>query len=167
MNQEIRIRRGLSYGSRSGLDARREPGPFLAITQTRNDAAAQVLDLTLGEMRRLGTEPIAPDDLTARRASLTGGFGRTIETTVGTAGLIAGLVQRGIAPSAIDTYLPSVLAVTPAEAQSAAADLLVPEGATNVIVGESGQFLEALRTQHPQVTVIPVADLNLDSPTLR
>ena len=65
LNQEIRIRRGLSYGSSSSLDPRREAGPFLARTQTRNDAAAQVLDLMVGEMRRLGAEPISAAELTA------------------------------------------------------------------------------------------------------
>ena len=63
LNQEIRIRRGLSYGSGSSLDARREPGPFVASTQTRNDAAAEVLGLILAEMRRLGAEPISAAEL--------------------------------------------------------------------------------------------------------
>ena len=167
LNQEIRIRRGLSYGSGSSIDARRAPGPFLTTTQTRNDAAAEVLELVLGEMRRLGAEPISAAELAARRASLTGDFGRDTETTAGTAGIIASLVTRGIAPDEIGRYLPSVLAVTPAEAQAAAADLLVPEGATIVIVGEAARFLEPLRRAHPNVTVIPLAELNLDRPALR
>lgn len=167
LNQEIRIRRGLSYGSGSSLDARRAPGPFTATTQTRNDAANQVLDLTLGEMRRLGAEPTSAADLGARRSALTGGFGRAIETTSGTAGLIAGFVQRGISPDELGRYLPSVLAVTPAQMQSAAAELIRPEGSTIVIVGESSQFLDRVRATHPNVTVIPLGELNLDSATLR
>ena len=86
LNQEIRIRRGLSYGSGSSLDARADPGPFMAVTQTRNDAAAEVLGLILAEMRRLGAEPIPSAELVARRASLTGDFGRNAETTSGVAG---------------------------------------------------------------------------------
>lgn len=167
LNQEIRIRRGLSYGSGSSIDPRRAPGPFTAITQTRNDAADQVLDLTLGEMTRLGSEPITAADLNARRSSLTGGFGRAIETTAGTAGLIAGFVQRGVGPDELGRYLPSVLAVTPQQAQEAAAALFPGAGSTIVIVGESGQFLERVRARHPEVTVIPLTGLNLDSPTLR
>ena len=126
LNQEIRIRRGLSYGSGSGIEARRGAGPFVAPTQTRNDAAAEVLGLILAEMRRLGAEPIPVAELTARRASLTGDFGRDTETTAGTAALIAGYVMRGLGPDEIGRYLPGVLAVTPAEAQAAAAELLAP-----------------------------------------
>jgi zinc protease len=167
LNQEIRIRRGLSYGSGSGIEARRESGPFMASTQTRNDAAAQVLGLILAEMRRLGAEPISTAELTARRASLTGDFGRDTETTSGVAGLIAGYVSRGLPPGEIANYLPGVLGVTPGQAQGTAAELLAPEGSTIVIVGEASQFLEGLRRQYPNVTVIPIAALNLDRPALR
>jgi zinc protease len=167
LNQEIRIRRGLSYGAGSGIEARREPGPFVASVQTRNDAAAQVLGLILAEMRRLGTEPIPAAELAARRASLTGDFGRDMETTAGVAGLIATYVMRGINPDEVGRYLPGVLAVTPAEAQGAAAELLSPENTTVVIVGEAARFIDQLRRDHPDVTVIPLTDLNLDSATLR
>jgi zinc protease len=60
-----------------------------------------------------------------------------------------------------------VLAVTPAQAQEAARAVLTPEGVTIVIVGEAAQFLPALRRDHADVTVIPVAELNLDRPGLR
>ena len=167
LNQEIRIRRGLSYGSGSSLDARAGVGPFTAVTQTRNDAAAEVLGLILGEMRRLGAEPISAAELTARRASLTGDFGRSAETTSGLAGMMGSYVLRGISPEEVRRYLASVIAVTPAEAQSAAAELLTPEGATMVIVGEASQFVERLRAAGHSVTVIPLAELDLDSAALR
>ncbi|HZI88070.1 MAG TPA: pitrilysin family protein, partial [Pyrinomonadaceae bacterium] len=36
LNQEIRIKRGLSYGASSRLETRREAGPFVASAQTKN-----------------------------------------------------------------------------------------------------------------------------------
>jgi zinc protease len=167
LNQEIRIRRGLSYGSGSSLDARRESGPFVASTQTRNDAAAEVLGLILAEMRRLGAEPVPIAELNARRASLTGDFGRSVETTSGLAQFVSSYVLRGVDPAELLAYQRSVLAVTPAEAQAAAGQLLGTQGATIVIVGDSSKFLEALRRNHPSVTVIPLAELNLDRAALR
>jgi zinc protease len=44
LNQEIRIKRGLSYGAGSSLDTRRNVGPFTASAQTKNQSAAQVAD---------------------------------------------------------------------------------------------------------------------------
>lgn len=167
LNQEIRIRRGLSYGSGSSLDARAQAGPFVATTQTRNDAAAEVLGLILAEMQRLGAEPIQPAELVARRASLTGDFGRNSETTSGVASLIASYVTRGINPNEIERYIPSVLAVTPADVQAAAGTLISPDGATMVIVGQADQFVERLRAAGRTVTVIPLAQLSLDRAELR
>jgi len=167
LNQEIRIRRGLSYGSGSSIDARRTVGPFVAVTQTRNDAADQVLALTLAEMRRLGIDAVSTDELNARRASLTGGFGRNIETTEGVADLVAVNLERGLAADSIGSYLPSVLAVTPADVKSAAAQLLPDTGSTIVIVGEAAKFVDRLRKIYPTLTVIPLSKLNLDSDTLR
>lgn len=167
LNAEIRIRRGLSYGSGSSLDARREAGPVIATTQTRNDAAAQVLDLTLAEMRRLGAEPIPAAELAARRASLTGDFGRNVETTAGIAQLVGSYVLRGIDPGELARYGPAVLAVTPAEVQAAARALLGPDGATIVVVGDAAQFGAALRAAHPDLRIIPIGELNLDSAMLR
>ena len=91
-------------------------------------------------MRRLGAEPIQPAELAARRASLTGDFGRNAETTAGVASLIASYVTRGIDPGEIERYIPSVLAVTPAQVQAAAGSLISPDGATIVIVGQADQF---------------------------
>jgi len=73
----------------------------------------------------------------------------------------------GVGPDEIERYLPRVLAVTPAEAQAAAGELMSPDGATVVIVGEASQFVERLRATGATVTVIPAAELNLDRAALR
>jgi zinc protease len=167
LNQEIRIKRGLAYGASSSVDARRATGPFSAATQTKNPTAPEVLALILAEMKRLGAQPIPAAELTTRKAVLTGGFGRTIETTSGLASILSGYVIDGVGPEEIGRYTAAVTAVTPEQAQRAAADLLDPAAATMVIVGDARQFLPELRRQQRDVTVIPVASLNLDSPRLR
>src|SRR3989440_254064 len=42
LNEEIRIKRGLSYGARASLDTRRDVGPFVASAQTKNQSGAEV-----------------------------------------------------------------------------------------------------------------------------
>jgi zinc protease len=167
LNQEIRIKRGLAYGAGSSVDARRGQGPFMATTQTKNPTAPEVLGLILAEMLRLGAEPIPADELATRKAVLNGSFGRTIETTAGLAGLITTYVQRGVDPDEILRYQQEIAGVTPQQAQSTASSMLSPAGTTIVIVGDSSQFLSALRKDHPSVTIIPLSDLDLGSPELR
>jgi zinc protease len=118
-------------------------------------------------MRRLGAEPIPAGELDIRRTVILGSYGRSVETTAGVAGLVADYVLLGVGPEEIARFQRSVLAVTPADAQAAAAQLLSPEGATMVIVGDARRFLPQLRRDRANVTVIPIAELNLDSPRLR
>jgi zinc protease len=167
LNQEIRIRRGLAYGAGSGVDARAEGGTFFAATQTRNETAPEVLGLILAEMRRLGAAPVPAAELDTRRAVLLGGFGRNAETTAGLADIIGTYVLSGVGPEEIGRYQNAILGVDAAGVRTAATEMLAPEGATMVIVGDARAFIDRLRRERRNVTVIPIAELNLDSPTLR
>ena len=166
LNQEIRIKRGLAYGASSALEARRQPGPVIAASQTKNESAPQVLGLILAEMQRLGAQPIPIAELGARKAVLNGNFGRSLETTSGLATLIANFVARGVTPDEIARYEGAVRAVTPEQAGAAAKSIFGAAGGTMVIVGDSRQFLDQLRRERGDVMVIPIGDLDLDGATL-
>ncbi|QNM81933.1 insulinase family protein [Sphingomonas sabuli] len=161
LNQEVRIKRGLAYGASSQIAGRRMTGPFVAATQTKNPSAPEVLKLIVGEMTRLGTQPIPDAELTTRKAVLNGSIGRQFETTSGLAGLVSSYVQQGVNPAEIARFQSAVSAVTPQQAGAAARDLLAPAGATIVIVGDARQFLDAVRAAYPDVTVIPLKELDV------
>ena len=167
LNREIRIKRGLSYGASSGLAAARQTGDVTAAVQTKNQSAPEVLGLILAEMQRLGAEPISAAEMGTRQANIAGGFGRQLETVEGLGGIIASYVQAGVDPAEIGRFMESVRAVIPAQASGAAGSLLSKGGATTVIVGDAKVFADDLRRRFGDVTVIPLADLNLNSPTLR
>lgn len=167
LNNEIRIRRGLSYGAGSGLQARMAPGPIIASAQTRNDAAVQVYELMRAEIVRIGAERVPEAELTARKAVLIGNFGRTIETTAGLAGQISTLALYGLPPERLGTYVADVTAVTPAQAQTAAQRYFNANSADVVVVGDAQHFYDGLRRLRPNAERIPASELNLDSETLR
>jgi len=167
LNEEIRIKRGLSYGARASLDTRRDVGPFVASAQTKNQSGAEVASLLLGEMTRLSSEPVADAELTPRKAVLIGGFGRALETTEGLVGQIASLALNGLNLDEINRYIASVQAVTATQIQQFAGSRLGVKDADIVIVGDAKDFIEPLRKQFPNVEVIKRDELDLNSPTLR
>jgi zinc protease len=167
LNQEIRIRRGLSYGTRSSLGVRASDGLFTASAQTRNDAAVEVSDLILAEIERLSTTQPTESELTTRQAILTGAFGGSLETVDGLGGLVANLALYDLPMSELAAYVGKVEAIDGAAVQSAFAEHLPADRASLVIVGDAAQFIDALRAKHPEVEVIPIADLNLDNAALR
>jgi zinc protease len=167
LNTEIRIRRGLSYGAGSSLQARMAPGPIVASAQTRNDAAVQVYELMRTEIERIG-ETVAPEaELTARKAVLIGSFGRSVETTSGLAGQISTLALYGLPPERLGTYVSDITNVTPEQARAAAARYFDADRADVVVVGDAQHFYDGLRRVRRNAERIPVDDLNLDSESLR
>jgi len=167
LNQEIRIKRGLSYGTRSSLGVRRDDGLFTATAQTRNDAAAEVADLILAEVARLSTTRPSASELTTRQAILTGAFGSSLETVDGLGGLVAGLALYDLPMSELADYVGKVEAIDGPAVEAAFARHLPVDRASLVIVGDAAQFIDALRAKHPDVEVIPLSALNLDTAALK
>ncbi len=167
LNQEIRIKRGLSYGARSSLDTRREAGPFVASAQTKNPSGAEVAALLVGELGRLSSEPVNDTELVPRKAVLIGGFGRALETTDGLVGQIAALALHGLNLNEINNYIRNVQSITPADVQKFAAARLDSKNANIIIVGNAKEFLTDLRKRYPGVEVIAFADLDLNNASLK
>jgi zinc protease len=167
LNQEIRVRRGLSYGAGSGMQPRMAPGPIVATTQTRNDAAAQVVELVEAELNRLRNELPSVAELDARKATIIGGFGRQIETTGGMAGQMSSLALFGLPPERLNTYIGDISAVTPEQVQEAGRRYFDPARADLVVAGDARLFYDALAQSRPGLELIPVTELNLDNASLR
>jgi zinc protease len=167
LNQEIRVKRGLSYGAGSGFSFRREPGPFQASTQTKNASAAEVVDLIETTLRGMASAPVGSAELQARKSALIGEFGRTVETTAGTAGLLGSLSIYGVPLDELGRYAEKVSAVTPEEVQKVSAEVLDPGPASVIVVGDAQVFLQALKAKFPDVEVIPAQDFDPANPSLR
>ncbi len=167
LNQEIRIKRGLSYGASSSLPQRLAPGPIVALAQTRNDAAVQVVDLMEIELKRLGNALPAPEEMSARQANLIGSFGRDVETASGMGGQLTQLAAFSIPLDKLQSYVADVSAVTPDQVKTVAARLYDPANANIVVVGDGAVFFKALKKKRPTLERIPIDKLNLDSATLQ
>ena len=167
LNQEIRIKRGLSYGAGSQLDTRRDVGPFVAQAQTKNESGAQVADLLLGEIARLSSAPPNETELTPRKAVLIGNFSRNLETAQGLVNQIASLALYGLSLDEINRYINNVQAIGSADVQKFAGTRLDAKTSNIIIVGNAKLFLPELQKKYPNVEVIPVTELDLNTALLR
>jgi len=167
LNQEIRIKRGLSYGAVSQLDTRRNIGPFVATAQTKNQSAVQVADLLLGEVARLATAEVPEVELSPRKAVVVGNFARNLETATGLVSQVASLAVYGIDFNEINRYIANVQSIQGSDVQRFAGAHLAADSTSVVIVGNAKDFLTELRQKYPQVEVIPIAELDLNAPMLK
>lgn len=167
LNYEIRIKRGLSYGAGSGFSWRGQYNNFATRVQTKNVSAAEVAELSLAQIKRLSSEPIGNDELVPRKSTLTGNFGRGLETTAGLANAIGDLYSFGIPATELNNYMTSVNAVTDAQIRDFASKNL--SGGDFIIVGDYSVFKDDLAKRFPDVKidVIKADDLDLSKPNLR
>jgi zinc protease len=162
LNQEVRIKRGLSYGASSGLGARKDSGLFLALAQTRNDAAPEVAMLLKSELGRLASEPVGASELVPRKAALSGNYARQLQTGAGLVSAVAALTAYELPLASLNDYLPQVQKVTAPQIQRFAAKQLGAGGASIIIVGDARQFLPELKKRFPNTELIPVDKLDLN-----
>lgn len=162
LNQEVRIKRGLSYGVSSSLETHPDASALSAQAQTQNASAAQVLELLRGEVRRLGEVPPSAEELSARQATLVGAFARRLET-VGSlnALLVAQLAQRRPL-DALAHYVDDVLAVTPGQVRDFAAQHWPPQRLRALVAGDLRDAGAALLDVDAQALRVPIGALDLE-----
>jgi zinc protease len=162
LNQEVRVKRGLSYGAGAQLIARREPGMFLSSTLVDHTKVEEAVAVVLDTLRGLAAAPPEATELVTRKATISGGFSRSIETIDGIAGVLGELALYDVPLSELGDYLPEIEAVDPAMVQRFAAatfdDLFV------VLVGDARIFGEAIAREYDNVTTIPLDQLDLGRP---
>jgi zinc protease len=167
LNQEIRIKRGLSYGAGSSLTPRAAIGGFTASVQTKNESAAQVAGLIKDELVRLGAEPASVAELAARKSVLIGDFGRDLGTSGGLADILGNLAIYGVPLNEIQAYTGKIEAVSAADVQAFSKAVLDPAQTSVIVVGDAKTMGDSLPAALPGALRIPIDQLDLDSPTLK
>jgi zinc protease len=165
--EEIRTKRALSYGAGSGMPSRLDDAVLSAAAQTKNETAAEVVQVFLNEFDRLGREPFTADAATKRKDFLIGNYNRQVETSGGLGAVLAGFIQQGVPVAEATHFTARIAGVTPEGASGIAARVTSSRQATIIVVGDASKFIDKLRAIRPDLEVIPAAELDLDADTLR
>jgi zinc protease len=145
LHQVLRTRRGLTYGAEAELNTMKTGGDFVAITNTRSSATAEVLGLIVDEFWRLQRERVNDRELADAKAYLSGSFPLTIETPNAIAMQILNVLFYGLPVSELQNFRARVNAVTPDDIQRAARIYLKPDRLAVVLVGNAAAFGSDLR----------------------
>jgi zinc protease len=160
LNQEIRIKRGLSYGAGSSIGWRGLSSRFSTRVQTKNQSAAEVAELVAEEVKKLGKDKASASELAARKAALIGDFGLRLETDADLLGVIADLYANEVRSEELESYTRDVQGVDAARAARFAADHLL--GGSIVIAGDYSIFKDDLAKRFRGTPIIVVAADKLD-----
>jgi zinc protease len=131
---EIRVKRGLAYSVASFFDARKYPGSFQVVLQTKNASAREAIALVLQEMERMRTEPVSADELNRAKKYLTGSFPLRLDTQRKLADFLTLVEYFGLGLDYPERYPSLINAVTREEVARVAKRYLHPEKAILVVV---------------------------------
>lgn len=167
LNQEIRIKRGLSYGAGSGFTWRDFSSNFTTRTQTKNESAAEVAELVIAEINKLSTGEIPESELNPRKLVLTGSFGRNLETNQGLAVDISTLYSYGLTPDLLNSHMNNVMSVNDKQIKQFASENF--KNGDIIIVGDYSVFKDDLTKRFPNINVevIKADELDITQENLR
>jgi zinc protease len=165
INQEVRIKRGLSYGASAGLNLYPEGGVLLTSAQTNHRNVAEVEQVMRHEIVRLAHDAPTVAELSARQAGLVGSFARQLDTTAGLASLVIDWVERRRTLEGIRDVVPAVLAVSAEQVRDFAAQHWSASQLRTVIVGDLDAAGPTLSREGAWVG--SARQLRLDTATLR
>ncbi len=139
--ENLRTRRGYTYGAYSSIEVYGRGSVWSASADVRPDAARAALDEIVAEVRALRDEPLGEEALAASRRHLSGLFRLRLSALDRVAGYLAAVVESGRDPAeAIASYPERLAAVTPRRAMEVVRARLDPERLVAVVVAD-----EALR----------------------
>lgn len=132
---ELREKRGLTYGVGAGLGSRPFGDSWRGGLATANDKAAEAVSLLRSEWARMAHDGVTEAELTAAKTYLTGAYPLRFDGNGTIAGLLAGMQLMGLPASYIDTRNARVEAVTLDDVRRVVAEHMRPDDLRIVIAG--------------------------------
>jgi zinc protease len=135
LTEEVREKRGLTYGISSSFAPGLHAGAFTISLQTRPDQAQQALDILRAELQRFVTDGPSERELQAAKDNLIGGFALRIDTNRKLLDNVAGIAWNGLALDYLDTWTAQVQRVTTLDIRQAFARAVQPQTMATVVLG--------------------------------
>lgn len=137
LGEEVREKRGLTYGISSQFTPMPGNGPFIISLSTKNNQAINALKITEDTLNNFVTNGPNQDELDAAKKYLTGSFPLSLASNSAIASLLLRMSFYHLPENYLDTYLSRINAVTVDEIKTAFKEQVHPTQLSVVTVGPS------------------------------
>ncbi len=135
LTEEVRVKRGLTYGVSSFLYPMELAELYLGQVASSNETIAEAIALIRSEWRRMAENGISAAELDHARTYLTGAYPLRFDGNVRIAEILAGMQVQGLGAEYIATRNDRINAVSREDIARVARRLLDPDGLFFVVVG--------------------------------
>ncbi|MFK8137580.1 MAG: M16 family metallopeptidase [Bdellovibrionales bacterium] len=152
--EEIRSKRGLTYGIYSGVSFGKTSGKIVVRSSTRNEKVGELVGESIRQLELLVDQGVTSDEVKRSKAYFLGNFPRAIETPAKLAGNILTLRLWGIEDSYLNDYIKNINSISKSDVNRALRKYLDPKNLKIVVFGPSS-VAEQLR----EIGVLKVENL--------
>lgn len=133
---EVREKRGLTYGISTFLVPRERTEMVLGQVASSNDRIAEAIEVIRAEWSRIAEDGVTQDELDAAKTFITGEYPLRFDGNGPIADIMVGMQQVGLSPEYVVNRNDFIEAVTLEEINRVAAELLDADALHFVIVGQ-------------------------------
>lgn len=134
--EEVRENRGLTYGIYTNLLTRDHTEVYLGSFASSNDRIAEAIEVVRAEWARIATQGVTQEQLDIAKTYLTGEYPLRFDGNGDIADILVGMQAIGLPAEYVFERNDYIDAVTLADVNRVAADLLRPEDLHFVVVGQ-------------------------------
>lgn len=134
--QEIREKRGLTYGVSSYLSGRDHADLFVASFASGNQTVAEAVSVARAQMARIAANGVSEDELTRAKTYLIGSYPLRFHSNAAIARILADMQRQGFSIDYAQKRSDLINAVTAADVQRVAQRLFQDQNLFVVVVGQ-------------------------------
>jgi zinc protease len=146
---EIRVKRGLSYGAGSAFDGMLTGGSFHVSTFTKTQSTSEIIAVALDELRKMSARGPTASELSTAQRHLAGLYPLRLETNESMAAALIETRMYGLGDDWIEKYRGRILEVSRARAAQVARRYLPAKAPALVVVGNAAKVRRQLRGLGP------------------
>jgi len=135
--QEVREKRGLTYGIGTGLASRDLSAEWVGQFQASNDKVAEAIKVVRDEWAKMATEGVTAEELATAKTYMTGAYPLRFDGNSQIASILVGMQMLGLSADYPKTRNARVNAVTMDDIARVAKRLMKPENLSFVVVGDA------------------------------
>ncbi|MGB3469062.1 MAG: pitrilysin family protein, partial [Cyclobacteriaceae bacterium] len=141
----LREDKGYTYGAYSSIGPDKLVARFNAGASVRNEVTDSAIVEFMNEIRTIRNEPVTDEELELAINTISGSFGRSLETPGTIAGFAINSEIDGLADDYYANYLKKVQAVTKEDIQRVAKKYLKPDNLYITVVGKASDIGDKLK----------------------
>jgi zinc protease len=134
--KEIREEKGLTYGIHSTLISYDLVNGLEISTSTKNESAAEMIELIKAEMEKMKVDPVSDAELSEAKSYITGSLPLSLTSTNNISAVLQDLQLDGYKSDYLDTFSSKINAVSKADIIRVANRVLNPDEMIVIMVGQ-------------------------------